>query len=119
MVKHGGLKRQGSISAVVHSPRPPEVMTLIKIAAAIEAAERKVYAKTPAPIPLWEFFVSDEQAALLRADDAHRASLVKPPEPSAEQKAFEQFQQWQEWQRSTAAAEHSAAPKIVKGKRKA
>lgn len=117
LVKFGGLRRQGSISAIVHSPRPPEVMTLIKIASAIQQAERALFKREPEPIPLWEFFVTDEQATLLRANEAHRASLVKPPEPSEDAKAFEQFKRWMEWQESTKGAEQPAPPpRIVAGK---
>jgi hypothetical protein len=120
LVKSGGLKRQGAISDIVHAPRPPEVMSLIKIAAAIQQAERVIYKRDPAPIPLWEFFVNDDQAALLRANEAHRASLVKPPEPSEDEKAYAQFKQWMEWQKASGGAEPPVhqAPRIIAAKKK-
>lgn len=62
--------RAGNISAMLHSPTCPEIPTLQALAKALG-------------VPLWEFFVSDEQAAILHAQAKQRASLMGESEIAA------------------------------------
>lgn len=66
--------RAGNISRILNSPRPPEVPTLQRIAAALG-------------VELWEFFVSDEQAMVLRAQTKQRQVIID------EQDTLKRFEQ--------------------------
>lgn len=97
-----GLKRAGTISDVLHQPKQPDIRTLQQLADVFTAYDRRAdggQADAPA-VPLWEFFVSDEQSALLRAQAAHQASLIKPPEPTEEEKEFRRYLRFKEWEAS-------------------
>jgi hypothetical protein len=98
LVGKGGITRQGTISAVRNSPRPPKTDTLMRIAAAIQDAQRLKHGVPPQPVPLWEFFVTDEQSALLRQHAAGIAALTKPAEPTPEEKEFALFLKFKEFQ---------------------
>ncbi len=68
--------RAGTISAVVNSPRPPEVPTLQRLADGFTKFDRRGNPQAPA-VALWQFFVSDEQAALLTESASQRREMVK------------------------------------------
>lgn len=77
----GGF-RPALISAVINSPTAPEVETLTKIAKGFTTYDRKHDPKAP-DVELWEFFVSDEQAALLRVKATQHQSLAREEEIAA------------------------------------
>lgn len=62
--------RAGTISAVANSPKAPDIATLQRLADGFTRHDRLSHPQAPA-VGLWEFFVSDEQAALLR-ESAHK-----------------------------------------------
>jgi len=62
--------RPATISALINSDTPPEVATLQKIADVFK-------------VDLWEFFVSDEQAGLLRVKRQQHDALIAEEEVSA------------------------------------
>jgi len=68
--------RAGTISAVVNSPRPPEIPTLQRLAEGFTKYDRQGNPRAP-EVPLWHFFVTDEQAALLTASATKHQELVK------------------------------------------
>src|SRR6185436_20472393 len=59
-----GLKRVGTISDVLHQPKRPDIRTLQHLADVLTKFDRRAKGGRPdAPdVPLWEFFVSDEQS---------------------------------------------------------
>jgi transcriptional regulator with XRE-family HTH domain len=68
--------RAGTISAVANSPAPPEIPTLLKLLDGFTAHDRQQNPEAPA-VALWQFFVSDEQAAMLSEANAAKAKLLK------------------------------------------
>lgn len=60
-----GQFRPALISSVLNAPTPPEIDTLMRIAMGFTKFDRKHDPKAP-DVELWEFFVTDEQAAVLR-----------------------------------------------------
>ena len=68
--------RPGTISAVVNSPRPPEIPTLQRLAEGFTKYDRQANPRAP-EVPMWHFFVTDEQAALLTASASKHQELVK------------------------------------------
>lgn len=59
--------RAGTISAVANSPKAPDIATLRRLADGFTKHDRHPDRNPHAPaVQLWEFFISDEQAALLR-----------------------------------------------------
>ena len=80
LIGHGGVTRGPTISAILNPRTMPKVATLQQIANALEMADRfKNGQKSRGHVPLWEFFVSSDQAELLRKDAAHKAHLAAPP----------------------------------------
>lgn len=73
--------RPGTISAVANSPKPPEIRTLQALADALTAYDRRGNATAPA-VELWEFFVSDEQAAALRHINTAKADALRQSQPA-------------------------------------
>jgi hypothetical protein len=80
--KIGKPFRAGTISAVVNSNKMPDIDTLQRIADGFTAYDRRPKGGNPsAPeIPLWEFFVDDEQARLLRTAQAAKQAIVPQEE---------------------------------------
>jgi hypothetical protein len=110
LVDHGRLKRQGTVSAVMNSEKTPKLATLLNIAQAIEKADHYLHAtNSRGPVETWEFFVNEDQSALLRTHDAQRAALVKPPPTSEQERQFAEFLEFQEFQK--AQAETQAQPR--------
>lgn len=74
--------RPGTVSAVANSPKSPDIATLQKLADGFTKHDR---AKTPsAPaVELWEFFVNDEQAHILRTASHTRQQLAKQEDLTA------------------------------------
>ena len=75
----GGVPfRPGTISVVAKSSRMPDIHTLQRIADGFTAYDRRVNGGDPAAptVNLWEFFVTDEQASLLRNACAAQRALV-------------------------------------------
>lgn len=74
--------RPALISAVANSSKPPQIPTLQRIANGFTKYDRKSASDAP-DVELWEFFVSDEQAAVLRErasktrDDSAHTALLK------------------------------------------
>lgn len=68
--------RAGTISAVANSPKSPDIATLQRLADGFTAHDRRIDPKAPV-VALWEFFVSSEQAALLRQASHSQQQLVK------------------------------------------
>lgn len=66
----------GTISGLLNGPKPPHVATLQKLADALTAYDRLKNPQAPA-VQLWEFFVSDEQAMILKQADQTRQHLAK------------------------------------------
>lgn len=62
--------RPATVSALLNSPAPPNTGTLIALAKVLK-------------VELWEFFVNDEQAAVLYAHAAHRRSLNREDDIAA------------------------------------
>lgn len=71
--------RPGTISAVANSPKAPDVATLQRLADGLTKHDRSENLQAPA-VALWEFFVSDEQAALLHQSAQSQQRLVKQEE---------------------------------------
>jgi transcriptional regulator with XRE-family HTH domain len=71
--------RPGTISAVANSPKAPDVATLQRLADGFTKHDRKGHPHAPA-VGLWEFFVSDEQAALLRQSAKAQETLIRREE---------------------------------------
>lgn len=65
----------GTISGLLNGPKPPHVATLQKIADAITAYDRDKNPHAP-DVQLWEFFVTDEQAAILRESASQRRQIA-------------------------------------------
>lgn len=63
--KPGKSMRAPLISSVLNSDAAPSVETLQRLATGLTRYDRKLNPKAP-DVELWEFFVSDEQAAALR-----------------------------------------------------
>ena len=100
MRERQGLKKQAlaelgqfapaRISTLLNPPKPPkdwstpDVGSLQALAEAFTKWDRfapgnpRRNPSAPA-VELWEFFVSDQQAAVLRAQAAHHAALIQPP----------------------------------------
>lgn len=68
--------RPGTISAVANSPKAPDVATLRRLADGFTEHDRQKNPNAPA-VELWEFFVSDEQAALLQQAARKHEQLVQ------------------------------------------
>jgi hypothetical protein len=68
--------RAGTISAVANSPTSPEVDTLQRLLDGFTKFDQSLNPNAPA-VCLWEFFVSDEQAALLRQAEHSRQQAIK------------------------------------------
>jgi len=77
-----GKFRPALISAVLNSPKPPEIDTLQRIANGFTKYDRHLNPKAPA-VELWEFFVTDEQASLLREKAVQHQSLAREEEIAA------------------------------------
>lgn len=71
--------RPGTVSAVANSPKAPDVATLQRLADGFTKFDRRGHPTAPA-VELWEFFVSDEQAALLRQSAHKQQQLVQQEE---------------------------------------
>lgn len=71
--------RPGTISSIVKSDKAPEVATIQRLADGFTKWDRKHNHNAPA-VPLWEFFVSDQQAALLRASATKHQELISQEE---------------------------------------
>jgi hypothetical protein len=71
--------RAGTISAVANSPKAPDIATLQRLA---DGFTKAVQRKNPQamPIELWQFFVNDEQAALLVQSRSQQRQLVSEDE---------------------------------------
>jgi len=67
--------RPGTISAVANSPKAPDVSTLQRLADGLTQFDRRGNPAAPT-VELWEFFVTDEQAALLRESASKQQQLV-------------------------------------------
>jgi len=91
-VAEAGKFRAALISAVLNSPKPPKIATLQKIASGFTRVDRHRNPKAP-DVELWEFFVSDEQADLLRAKNQQHQNLAKEEELVAriEQRLMSRF----------------------------
>lgn len=79
--KVGTPMRAGTVSAVLNSARPPDISTLLRLVAGFErwAADPKHPERKALNLPrveLWEFFVTDEQSALLRKQMAQQDALT-------------------------------------------
>ena len=98
LAERGGLKkgqlaevgnlRPALISAVANSPKPPDIKSLLRIAEAFTAYDRKFNPNAPG-VELWEFFVSDEQAAALR--DRASKTRAESSEETLLKRAAEMF----------------------------
>jgi hypothetical protein len=78
----GKPMRPGTISAVANSPKAPDVATLQRLADGLTKFDRATNPQAP-PVELWEFFVSDEQAALLHQAKQAQSTLIKREEVAA------------------------------------
>ena len=110
-----GLKRAGTISDVLHQPKQPDVRTLQNLADVFTAYDRRSdggRADAP-PVPLWEFFVSDDQAELLRTHQAQRDALVKPPPTTEEEREFAEFQQFRKWKQQDVETRAMKMPRLA------
>jgi hypothetical protein len=78
LIGHAGFKRGPTISAYMNSEKAsPNVASLRQIANAIEAADKRLNDKNAkGPVEFWEFFVSEDQADLLRKAAAARQQLA-------------------------------------------
>jgi hypothetical protein len=77
-----GHFRPALISAVLNSPKPPEIETLQRIATGFTTYDRELNPRAP-EVELWEFFVSNEQAALLREKAVQHQTLAREEEIAA------------------------------------
>jgi transcriptional regulator with XRE-family HTH domain len=68
--------RPGTISAVANSPKSPDIATLQRLADGLTKHDRHANPTAPA-VQLWEFFVSDEQAALLRQSASNNQVILE------------------------------------------
>jgi hypothetical protein len=109
-----GLSRSGTISDVLHQPHKPSIATLQQLCQVFTAYDRRDGNVHALAVELWEFFVSDEQAKVLRTLTAQQAALLKPAEPTPEEKEFQQFLKIKQWQAQQAA--DKAEPPVKKKK---
>lgn len=77
----GGF-RPALISSLLNSVAIPEVSSIQKVADALTTYDRKFNPNAPA-VDLWEFFVSDEQAAALHQIEVAKAEAVKQANPES------------------------------------
>lgn len=99
-VAEAGKFRPALISGVLNSPKAPDISTLQRIASAITTIDRRGNHAAPA-VELWEFFVTDEQAAVLR-ERAEKARSVQV-EPS-DDVLMEQFREFLKQRRQASVA---------------
>lgn len=74
--------RPATVSAVANSPASPDVQTLQRLADGFTKYDRQQHPHAPA-VALWEFFVSDEQAALLQQATQSQQRLVRQEDLAA------------------------------------
>jgi hypothetical protein len=97
--RKGQPMRAGNISAILNSPRPPEIPTLQRLIQGFDAWHDTHKGSELPRVKLWEFFVSDEEAHLLREKRKQHERLAAPEEPDAKRELFDQFVAFMEQQR--------------------